>query len=464
MTLSTPPSTRILLIEQNPGTAATLQRMLEPDAYLVNVIADSRQVGRMLAQNPYHLVIASMDQPGWEGFELLRLLREQHPQLAVIIYTAFGTIDSAVEAIRQGAFDYLTQPIVPEELRLIVQRALQQQALVTENLELREQLQQQSRFEQIVGQDYRMAKIFDLIDTIADARITVLITGDSGTGKSLLARAIHRHSSRRDRPFIEVSCGALPETLLESELFGHVQGSFTGAISNKEGKFQAADGGTLFLDEIAAASPALQLKLLRALQERQFEPVGSNTTRTVDVRVILATNVDLPQEVAAGRFRQDLFYRINVMNIVLPRLAERLGDIPLLARHFIERHRQELCKEITGLDDQALQALQSYHWPGNIRELENVIERAMVFAKDRLIRLYDLPPHLIQLISAAPTTAEYQHQSLEDALREPEKQIISAALQAHQWNRQATAEALQINRTTLYKKMKRYGLLSPGTA
>jgi transcriptional regulator with PAS, ATPase and Fis domain len=285
----------------------------------------------------------------------------------------------------------------------------------------------------------------------------MLMTGPSGTGKSMLARAIHQRSSRKDKPFIEVSCGALPETLLESELFGHVKGSFTGAVRDKDGKFFAADEGTIFLDEISLASPIMQVKLLRVLQSRQFEPVGSNKTITIDTRVILATNRNLEDEVKAGRFREDLFYRINVVNINLPPLGERLGDVPLLAQHFIEHFCRIHAKGKRRIEDSAMNCLQHYTWPGNVRELENVMERAALLSKGETVDINSLPPKLVEKSQTA-TSRDCAHLGLKEALAEPERQIIRTALHANNWNRQETAKALQINRTTLYKKMKRYGL------
>jgi DNA-binding NtrC family response regulator len=294
---------------------------------------------------------------------------------------------------------------------------------------------------------------------VADTKATVLITGESGTGKSLVARAIHRRSSRRDGPFVEVACGALPETLLESELFGHVAGAFTGATGDKQGKFKQADGGTIFLDEIATASPGMQVKLLRVLQDLEFEQVGGTKTHTVDARVILATNEDLSNAVAEGRFRQDLFYRVNVINVELPSLRERISDIPLLARHFLEQVCEDSGKPVRELSDEALAALQAYRWPGNVRELENVIERAVLLGKSDRIGLDDLPR---SLAAAGPVSAEpAAGRTLKEALEGPERQIILEALEAHGWNRHVTAEALGINRTTLYKKMKRLGLDEP---
>jgi DNA-binding NtrC family response regulator len=301
-----------------------------------------------------------------------------------------------------------------------------------------------------------MRRVFDVIDSVADTRATVLITGESGTGKSLVARAIHRRSGRSGGPFVEVACGALPENLLESELFGHVAGAFTGAAGNKIGKFMQADKGTIFLDEVATASPAMQVKLLRVLQELQFEQVGGSQTFTVDVRVILATNEDLAKAVAEGRFRQDLFYRINVINVELPPLRERLSDIPLLAENFLEQMTQESGRNMHGFSEQAISALTRYRWPGNVRELQNVVERAVLLGKGPIIDTEDLPPEVAG--AAGLPIARSGQMTLKDALAGPERQIILDSLETHEWNRNATADALGINRTTLYKKMKRLGL------
>jgi DNA-binding NtrC family response regulator len=372
--------------------------------------------------------------------------------------TGYGTIESAVEAIKMGAFDYLTKPIIDDELKVCVERAIHQQAILRQNRVLRENLDQRYGLEALVGHDYRMVTVLELIEAVADSKVTVLLQGASGTGKSLIARIIHQRGQRRDQPFVEVSCGAIPETLLESELFGHVRGAFTGAVANKAGRFKTAHGGTIFLDEVSAASPALQVKLLRFLQSHQFEPVGSNKTETVDARVLLATNVDLEREVAAGRFREDLFYRINVVTIEVPPLCDRLGDIPLLAKHLLADANRQMKREILSFDDDAMRVLQRYRWPGNVRELRNVVERAVVLCKGPYIRVDDLPGKLLE--TPPPTTDEsaWTPMSLRQALQEPERRILQAALRANGWNRQATAQALGINRTTLYKKMKRHGL------
>jgi transcriptional regulator with PAS, ATPase and Fis domain len=309
----------------------------------------------------------------------------------------------------------------------------------------------------IIGRDPRMLKVFEMIASVADTRATVLVTGESGTGKSMIARAIHRRSSRAKGPFVEVACGALPETLLESELFGHVAGAFTGAAGEKIGKFLQAHGGTIFLDEIGTASPAMQVKLLRVLQELKFEQVGGTKTFEVDVRVVLATNEDLARAVAEGRFRQDLYYRINVINVELPPLRSRPSDVMMLAHSFLEQVREDSRRPVTGFADDALAAMERYHWPGNVRELQNVVERAVLLGKGPTITLADLPSELRGTGSFIATTPVGQ-KTLKEALEGPERQIIRDVLESNNWNRNATADQLGINRTTLYKKMKRLGL------
>jgi len=449
---------RILVVDDDRIILDSLGEFLRLEGYEVEVAVSFAQATRALDQQPLDLILTDVNMPGGNGFELLHVVRRRAPESVVIMMTAYGTIESAVEAIKMGAYDYLTKPIIDDELRVCVERALAQQAILRENRRLRERLDQRFGLDNVVGHDYRMLKVFDLLESVAPSRVTVLIQGASGTGKSLIANVIHQRSPRRDQPFVEVSCGAIPESLLESELFGHVRGAFTGAVANKPGKFRAAHGGSIFLDEISAASPGLQVKLLRFLQSQQFEPVGSNKTESVDVRVILATNVDLEAETHAGRFREDLFYRVNVVTIDMPGLADRVGDVPLLARHFLNRFCAEMSRQIIDFDQPAMQVLQRYRWPGHVRELENAVERAVVLCKTHRVGVDDLPAKIVAAAATVEPTTNARPRSLREALEEPERRILETALRANGWNRQLTAEQLGINRTTLYKKMKRYGL------
>lgn len=412
-----------------------------------------------IGEYPFDVVICDVNLPDADGFHVLKHCRDHHHDVSVIMLTGFGTIESAVEAIRDGAFDYLTKPVIDDELNLAIQRALSQRRVIEENRQLKAQLDAKFGLSNLIGRDYKMAKLFDLIESVASTRTNVLILGENGTGKSLTARALHQLSDRRDKPFIEVACGSLPESLLESELFGHVAGSFTGATHDKPGKFLQANGGTIFLDEIGTASPSMQVKLLRVLQSREFEAVGGQQTHKVDVRVILATNENLEKLVDEGKFRQDLYYRINVVSMTQPPLRERIGDIPLLVEHYLDEFNQQTGKRVRGFDDDAMRALQRYQWPGNIRELLNVIERAVVLAKGETVRASDLPEQFRHEVgNAGLIGGEIPGGNLKSALVNPERQIILEALESNGWNRQNTAKMLGINRTTLYKKMKRFGI------
>jgi DNA-binding NtrC family response regulator len=461
---NTPHKPRILILDEDRIILQSLSQFLSREGYEVRTCDVPEEALSRLEGGQTEVLLADINMPGIKAAEFLRDVRRRAPEVVTVVITGYGSIEGAVEATKMGAYDYLTKPIVDDEIRVVVEKAVRQQSLMFENQTLRQQLDLRFGFENIVGHDYKMMKIFDLAEAVADSRTTVLMTGESGTGKSLLARAIHHRSPRRDKPFVEVSCGALPETLLETELFGHVKGAFTGAVADKPGRFLAADGGTIFLDEINSASPAMQVKLLRVLQERAFEPVGSTQTKHVDVRVILASNVDLAELVAEQKFRQDLYYRINVVTIRLPSLRERLGDIPLLSGNFLPQFCKESGREILGFTDAAMAALQRYDWPGNVRELENVIERAVVLCRRPQIDIEDLPECLQTtagakvIASAVAADIPESPMPLETALQGPERRIIEAALKRNAWNRQATAAELDINRTTLYKKMRKYQL------
>ena len=452
----------LLLVDDDPHVLESMAEWLREQNYPTDTATSLAEATVAVDRKTYDLVLADIRLGDGDGFDLLAHCRQNHPEVTVIMITGYGTVESAVEAIRAGAFDFLTKPLIDEELLMAIERSLNQRRVVEENQALKTQLDMRFGMENIVGHDHQMLRIFDVVDSVADTRATVLITGESGTGKSLIARAIHRRSGRRDKPFVEVACGALPETLLESELFGHVAGAFTGAMGNKIGKFKQADEGTVFLDEVATASAGMQVKLLRVLQDFEFEQVGGTETFSIDTRVILATNEDLAKAVSEGRFRQDLFYRINVINVELPSLRERISDIPLLAEHFLTSVCEDSGKRVRGFTEEAMATLQRHHWPGNVRELQNVIERAVLLGKGDVIGTEDLPA---MLAAAGPVGFEpVTGRTLKHALEGPERQIIRDVLKVHSWNRHATAEALGINRTTLYKKMKRLGLDEPQPA
>lgn len=454
---------RVLVVDDDAIVRESLAAFLRREGYEAAGCGDAESALEMLASgeaaDPFDLVILDVSLPGRGGVEALRAIRGDHPTTAVIMLTGYATVETAVQALRAGAIDFLTKPLVDDELRVSLRRALTHQRLLAENRRLRSRLESQSGLEHIVGSDPRMVKIFELVEAVAPSRTTVLMTGESGVGKSLIARAIHARSPRRDKPFVELACGSIPETLLESELFGHVKGAFTGAHADKAGRFLAADGGTIFLDEINSASPGMQLKLLRVIQERRFEPVGSTKTLEVDVRVVLASNEPLEALVRAGTFRHDLYYRINVVNIRIPPLRDRPGDVPLLAEKFLERFSRELGRQLTGFSSEAMDLLLRHDYPGNVRELQNIVERAAVLAPQPTIEASDLPPELRDGgLSPLREERDWEPMPLEEAVRRSEREIILRALQAYGWNRQRTAAALHINRTTLYKKMKMHGI------
>jgi len=391
-------------------------------------------------------------------------VKAQFPGVNVIMVTGFGSIDTAVAAMRLGAVDYITKPIIDDEIKMVISRIAEKKKLLDENVYLRMKVEsvQRQKCCDIIGKSLKMQKIYDLIGVVAATKTTVLISGESGTGKRLVAHAIHLSApGAEQRPFVEVSCGALPETLLEGELFGHVKGAFTGAIRDRVGRFESAEGGTIFLDEIDAFTPALQVKLLRVLQEGEFERVGETRTRKADVRIVAATNQNLEELIRDGKFRNDLYYRLNIISIEIPPLRDRKEDISLLVEHFIEKHARDLKKTINGISDEALQKLLGYSWPGNIRELENAIERACVLTRGVMIQTGDLPENILnsaEKLAPAVGTAGTNGGSLKDALRDPERKLIVDALDRAGWNKKEAARALGINRTTLYKKMSQFGI------
>ncbi len=477
--------TRLLIADDDQWLLESMAEWLVSEGYLVQTAQSIEQTMKLLAKEPFDLLLCDVRFDDGDGIALLKKVRKRFPQLPVLMMTGYAGPDAARESVAAGAFELLTKPIIDDELHTAITRALQQKNITDENERLKIALDRRFGLESIVSHDLRMLKIFEMIDNVADSRASILITGENGTGKSMIARAIHKKSSRRKAPFVEVACGALPDTLLESELFGHMAGSFTGATHNKVGKFQLSDKGTIFLDEIGTASQALQVKLLRVLQELQFEPLGGTETISVDTRTILATNENLDTAVAEGRFRQDLFYRVNVIHIELPALRERPDDIPLLAEHFLLNASKEFARVVDGFTTNAMNKMLAHAWPGNIRELENVIQRAVLLTKSRSIDCDALPRSLQSAtipigpsstgISETPKSLQSSHghksdaaasgaspmiRNLSEALEGPERSIILEVLKANDWNRNVTADQLGINRTTLYKKMKRLGIES----
>ncbi|MEM6689291.1 MAG: sigma-54 dependent transcriptional regulator [Planctomycetota bacterium] len=464
-------SVRILLVDDDRMLVESMASWLNEIGFTAIGVCDVEAAWNALHEERFDLLLIDLRLGEDDGLLVISEIKSRYPDMVILAMTGYATPSTAIDAVNQGALDLLTKPLIDQELQLAIERAAEQRSISKQNEELRKQLDRRVGAEGVLSHDYRMLKIFDTIESVADAKASILITGENGTGKSMIARAIHNRSSRRSNPLIEVACGALPDTLLESELFGHVAGAFTGANHDKLGKFDAADQGTLFLDEIATASPAMQVKLLRVLQTFEFEPLGGTQTRKVDTRVILATNENLSVAVAKGDFRQDLFYRINVVNIVLPPLRERIGDLPLLIDHFIQESAETSGREVEGFDRDAIEKMESYHWPGNIRQLENVVERAVLLGRDKVLTVDDLPPELkgqkdteINLMDApevSVSASQSEGRTLKEALEGPERQIILQSLRRHAWNRAATADSLDINRTTLYKKMKKLGLDDP---
>ena len=443
----------ILVVDDEKNIREGLAEALGIEGYKVLTAADGDEAWNSVEAGGIDLVITDLRMPKLSGGELLRKVAGRYPGLPVIVLTGHGTIEDAVQAMRSGAFDFLTKPVNLDHLALLAKRALETRELARKNSELEDQIEAQRRSSSILGSSGGMRKVLDLVRRVAPTRASVLVTGESGVGKELVADALHNLSPRRDGPLVKVHCAALAESLLESELFGHEKGAFTGAAGRKRGRFELADGGTLFLDEIGEINPTVQIKILRVLQERKFERVGGEETVEIDVRIVAATNRDLAKEVAEGRFREDLYYRLNVVNIDVPPLRERRDDIPLLAMAFLREFAEENRKVVEGFDARARQALYAHSWPGNVRELRNCVESAVVMARGATIGLDDLPPSL-RGGGAEREVRVPAGSSLEEA----EAILIRETLLAQGGNKSRTAEILGIGRKTLYQKIEEYGI------
>ncbi len=450
---------RILVIDDEEDMLENCSRILDRLGYEPLLESDGgKGVVRFEQEHPV-VTLTDLRMPGMDGLEVLRTIRRIDPEALVILFTAFATVETAVEAVKEGAFDYIPKPFSADQLQLVIERALTQRRLLEENRRLREQLTETYRFENIVGRSRPMAQVFDLIKKVAASEANILVVGESGTGKELIARCIHANSHRAARAFVPVDCASLPEHLLESELFGHERGAFTGAIATRRGLFEEANGGTSFLDEVGDIPLPLQAKLLRVLQERQVRRVGANRFIDVDVRVICATHQNLADMVQKEKFREDLYYRLNVISLPLPPLRDRPGDIPLLAYHFLRRYAAQSGKEVKGIAPETLELLETYPWPGNVRELQNVIERAVVLAEGEMVTPTQLPANL-RLPQKVPTAMVADHLSLKKAKQQWveafEREYLIALLNKHQGNISQAAKTAGVDRKTIHRLLKRY--------
>jgi len=447
---------RILVADDEESHRIMLRAVLQEEGYEVAVAADGPEAIRAMEQEPFDLILLDIRMPGMDGIEALMEIRKISPYVPVLMMTAYASVKTAVDALKAGAFEYLIKPLDIDELKILIETALEHYHLREENLVLKERLGDRFDFSKMIGKSRKMVELFDLLTQVAPTDATVLILGESGTGKELVANALHHNSPRASQPFIKVACAALPETLLESELFGHEKGAFTGAVARREGRFWSAHRGSIFLDEVGEMSTTTQTKLLRVLQEKEFEPLGSTRTLKVDVRVIAATHKDLEKEVREGRFREDLFYRLNVVPVSIPPLRERKEDLPSLAVHFLSLYGEKNRKELKEISPKALDLLIRYDWPGNIRELENCIERGVIVARGEVIAPVDLPPQ-VQALSAGKEEPGIQF-PLGISLQDVEKGLILKTLEDTGGNRSRAAEILGINRRTLQIKLKEYGM------
>jgi two-component system response regulator PilR (NtrC family) len=451
-------SESILIVDDEDIIRESLSFVLSKEGYRVRDAANGRIAADMLRDDSFDLVLTDLEMPEMKGIELLEHVARFSPETLVVIITAYGSIDTAIAALRKGAVDYILKPVEFDELLVKIRRILANRRLTLENTLLRGELHRKFDFTNLIGQSPAMASIFEMVKKVAGTDGTVLIYGKSGTGKELVARAIHFNSKRSTRPFVAVNCGAIVENLFESELFGHKRGSFTGATQDKEGLFRAADGGSIFLDEVSEIPLHLQVKLLRAIEQKEVMPVGASATQSIDVRIIASTNKNLAKEVEAGKYREDLFYRLNIVEINLPSLAERQEDIPLLVQHFVSRYAKEMNKNVKGVDNEVMKCLLAHSWKGEVRELENVIERAVIFAEGSLITKNELPGFFEQRQDAL--YAFDTGRSMKEAVDEFERQYITQVLRANQFNKEATAKALKISLSSLYRKIEELNIPS----
>lgn len=458
-------SARILVVDDEEIIIRSCLRILGSDDYTVESVRDGLEAIRKIDETPYDLVILDIMMPGIDGLEVLRRVKEAHPDIDVIMVTGLSQIDTAVRAMKLGAFDYLPKPFDPDELRLVVKRALERRQLLQENSSLKSEVSSKYRFENIIGASPQMQNVYRLIAKCAPTSSTVMLAGESGTGKELIARAIHYNSLRKDKPFVAVDCNSLSENLLESEMFGHVKGAFTGAVANKRGLFELADNGTLFLDEIGNVTLSTQAKLLRVIQEREFKAVGDTRTQAANFRLITATNKDLKAMVADETFREDLYYRINIFPITVPPLRERQDDIPALAFHFLRVFSEELGKKVDEFSEGAMSVLMNYGWPGNVRELENTIHRAVILAGDRMVR----QAHLVNIVDLVaqpdldvPRTSDelkkIKKTAREKSVEGIERLFVLEALKRNAWNVTRSAEETGMQRANFQALMKKYGI------
>ncbi len=455
--------THVLVVDDEELYRRALARILGRAGHEVHTARDGSEALGLLSRQSIDLVLCDVKMPGISGIELVRQIHELKPDLPAIVVTGYGSAEKSVEALRAGAFWYLEKPFDQDHLdvvRRLVDQAIEHGRLRTENRQLHRQLAERHRFDNFIGTSAAIQGVLDTIAKVADTDSTVLITGESGTGKELIARALHYNSRRANRMLVTVNCGAIPEELLESELFGHVQGAFTNAVSQRDGRFTVADGGTIFLDEIGDMSPNLQVKLLRVLQARSFEPVGSSKTIEVDVRVVAATNQNLEKAIAEGRFREDLFYRLNVLPIEAPPLRDRAEDVPLLIQHFLKRTAEEKDEPQAVVSEEALRNLCAYAWPGNVRELENLVERMVILSSGGEIGIEDLPEEVRRAPAAAATAPRVPSTGLcfSDVVADVERNLIEQALEHTGWNKNRAAKLLGMNRTTLVEKIRKRGL------